>query len=78
MTRREVGYMQGLITVLFFVGYFITLHDFIEGRIKTPLEWQDTLKTLLGALTAGIGAIVYFWFNRSRESANQEPPNAQA
>lgn len=76
MTRREVGYMQGILTLVFFWGYFITLHDFVQGQIKTPVEWQDTLKTLLGALTAGVGAIIYFWFNRSRENTSPETPNA--
>lgn len=71
MTRREVGYMQGLLTALYFVGYFWVLTSFIEGRVRTPPEWRDSLQTLLGALTAGLGVITFFWFNRSREQ--QEP-----
>ena len=74
MTRRETGYMQGLLTLVFLFGYFLTLHDFIEWRVKTPIEWQDTLKTLLGALTAGVGSILYFWFNRSRDNATKDSP----
>lgn len=73
MTHREVGYMQGLLTIVYLVGYFITLHAFIDGKVKTPLEWQDTLKALLAVLTAGVGTILYFWFNRSRNSTDPQP-----
>jgi hypothetical protein len=74
MTNRETGYMQTLLTMLYLVGYFLTLHAFIEGRVKTPLEWQDTLKSLLAVLTAGVLSILYFWFNRSRGSAPPGDP----
>lgn len=73
MTKREVGYMQAFLTFVYLVGYFLTLHAFIEGRVKTPLEWQDTLKSLLAVLTAGVLTIIYFWFNRSRDSSPQVP-----
>lgn len=74
MTQRETGYMQGFLTMLYLFGYFLTLHAFIEGRVKTPLEWQDTLKSLLAVLTAGVLSILYFWFNRSRSNAPTETP----
>lgn len=74
MTNREIGYMQGLLTFTFLVGYFVTLHDFIEGKVHTPVEWQDSLKTLLGSLTAGVGVILFFWFNRSRQGTDPQPP----
>lgn len=72
MTQRETGYMQAFLTLVYLVGYFMTLHAFIEGRVKTPLEWQDTLKSLLAVLTAGVLSILYFWFNRSRNNATSE------
>jgi hypothetical protein len=70
MTQRETGYMQAFLTFVYLIGYFMTLHAFIEGRVKTPLEWQDTLKSLLAVLTAGVLSILYFWFNRSRSAAS--------
>lgn len=73
MTKRETGYMQGLLTAIFLVGYFWTLSDFVQGRVKTPVEWVDTLKSLLSVLTAGVLTILYFWFNRSRDNAPTEP-----
>lgn len=72
MNPRETGYMQGLLTILYLVGYFLTLHAFIEGRVKTPPEWADTVQSLISVLTAGVLSIIYFWFNRSRNT--QESP----
>lgn len=72
MTNRETGYMQAFLTLVYLVGYFLTLHAFIEGRVKTPLEWQDTLKSLLAVLTAGVLAILHFWFNRQRSNAEHK------
>lgn len=66
MSAREIGYMQGFLTLVYLVGYFMTLHAFLDGKVRTPIEWQDTLKSLIAVLTAGVLTILYFWFNRSR------------
>jgi hypothetical protein len=76
MTRRETGYMQGALTAIFLIGYFWTLRDFLHGNVRTPIEWNDTLKSLLSVLTAGVLTILYFWFNRQRDNSPTEPPNA--
>ncbi len=73
MTHRETAYAQVALTTLYFVGYFFTLHAFIEGRIKTPQEWKDTLAALLSVLTTGIPLILAYWFQRQRVSTTQEP-----
>ena len=70
MTHRETAYAQVFLTLLYFVGYFLTLHAFIEGRIKTPPEWRDTLAALLSVLTTGIPLILAYWFQRQRTSEN--------
>lgn len=74
MTHREVGYMQGALTLVYLFGYFLVLDKFLDGRIKTPPEWRDTLQTLIGVLTAGVLAIVGFWFNRTRHSVEPSVP----
>lgn len=72
MTHRETGYMQGLLTLAFLTGYYFTLHAFIEGRVKTPVEWEDTLKSLLAVLTGGVLLILNYWFARQRSSENPQ------
>lgn len=72
MTHRETAYAQVLLTIVYFVGYFFTLHAFIEGRVKTPPEWRDTLGALLGVLTTGIPLILAYWFQRQRQSSDPD------
>lgn len=74
MTHRETAYAQVLLTVLYFVGYFVTLNAFIEGRVRTPLEWRDTLGVLLAVLTTGIPLILAYWFQRQRQSTAPGQP----
>ena len=70
MTHRETGYAQLLLTVVFVVGYFITLRDFIHGNIKVPIEWKETLQALLTLLTGGVMLILNYWFARQRQSTD--------
>lgn len=74
MTHRETGYAQILLTLVFLVGYFIVLHDFISGNVRVPLDWKDTLQALLSVLTGGILLILNYWFARQRESTNSPTP----
>ncbi len=71
MTHRETAYAQVVLTIVYCVGYFFTWHAFIEGRVKTPPEWRDTLGALLGVLTTGIPLILAYWFQRPRVSTAQ-------
>jgi hypothetical protein len=57
---------------LFIGGYFITLWDFIHGKISVPLEWKDTLQALLSLLTAGVLLILHFWFTRGRADESND------
>lgn len=70
MTHRETAYAQVILTLAYFIGYFITLHAFIDGRVRTPPEWRDTLGALLGVLTTGIPLILAYWFQRQRQSTD--------
>lgn len=73
MTHREVGYMQAFLTIIFVVGYFWTLRDFIHGRISVPTEWRETLQGLMNLLTGGLLTMIAFWFARQRQST--DPPD---
>lgn len=72
MTHRETAYAQVLLTIIFLVGYFWVLTDFVHGRIQTPPEWKDTLQALISLLTAGVLLILQYWFSRQRTST--DPP----
>ena len=76
MTHRETGYAQIALTIIFLVGYFIVLSDFIHGRVRVDEAWRDTLQTLLSVLTAGVLLILQYWFSRQRTSnpTNGETP----
>lgn len=65
-TERLVGFAQVALSVLFLAGYFGVLAAFLLGFIKTPDTWRDALIALLGVITAGVGQVLSFWFNRSR------------
>lgn len=68
LSHRGTAYAQILLSCLFIGGYFAVLLLFITGNVKVPPEFKDTCNTLLGALTAGVGLILSFWFMRQRES----------
>ena len=68
LTNRMTAYAQIILSTVFVSGYFFTLHEFMHGEVRVPTEFQDTLKTLLGALTAGVTSVLAYWFSRQRES----------
>jgi hypothetical protein len=73
VTRKVVAAAQCGLSILFVAGYFFTLWEFIHGNIRVPIEWKDTLQSLLSMLTAGVLLILQFWFSRSRpEDPNQK------
>lgn len=65
---RIVAAAQVLLSGVYLTGYFWTLGRFIDGDIATPKEWESALNNIIGALTAGVGLILAFWFSRSRPS----------
>ena len=75
ITRRVVATAQMVLSLLFVGGYFIVLSEFIHGRIAVPIEWKDTLQTLLSLLTAGVLLILNFWFLRSRPQDPGQVPD---
>jgi hypothetical protein len=73
-SNRLVATAQIALSIVYTVGYFFVLQNFLDGKIRTPPEWKDVLTTLISLLTAGVLMILQFWFSRSRQS---EPPPAQ-
>ncbi len=72
MTHNHAAWAQLILTVVFVVGYFWTLRDFVHGNVKVPVEWKETLQTLLGLLSAGLLLILNFWFARQRSSTDPQ------
>ncbi len=62
---------QVVLSAIFIAGYFLILWRFLDGDIRVPVEYKDMVMTLLGVLTAGVGTLLAFWFQRQRE---QTPP----
>jgi hypothetical protein len=73
MTDRAIAIAQVLISVLFLVGYFFLLGMFVLGLAKVEPGYKDIVNSLLSVLTAGVGGILYFWFQRSRQNQNAQP-----
>lgn len=70
MSDRAISIAQVLISVLFLVGYFFLLGMFVLGYAKVDPDYKDIVNSLLSVLTAGVGGILYFWFQRSRQQQN--------
>lgn len=62
---------QVVLSAVFIGGYFIVLYLFMKGNVLVPEAYKDAFLTVLGVLTAGVMAILNFWFQRQRE---QTPP----
>lgn len=69
MSHKATAYAQIILSILFLVGYFWVLTDFIHGKIQVAPEWKDQLGILLGVLTGSIPNILAYWFQRQRTSA---------
>lgn len=59
---------QVVLSAVFIGGYFIILHKFVTGTVQPPPEYKDMVVALLGVLTAGVGMILAYWFQRQRET----------
>ena len=70
MTHRATAYAQILLSAIFLTGYFVTLWDFVHGKVHVPVEWKDTLGALLSVLTASVIQINAYWFSRQRTSSD--------
>jgi len=58
---------QVVLSGIFIGGYFVLMYQFMVGNVHVPESFKDAFLTLLGVLTAGVGLILSFWFQRQRE-----------
>jgi hypothetical protein len=72
LTERATAAAQIILSVVFLVGYFWVLSDFIHGRVKVDPRWEAVLQTLLAVLTTNVVTIVAYWFSRQRQSDKAE------
>jgi len=77
VTRKVVASAQIGLSLMFSIGYFVTLWEFIHGGLKVDPNFHDAIQGLLSLLTAGELVILNFWFLRSRpeDPARNEHPN---
>jgi hypothetical protein len=59
---------QVVLSAVFIGGYFYIISLFLKGQVKASVDYKEMVITLLGVLTAGVGMILAFWFQRTRES----------
>lgn len=72
MTHKQTAYAQIFLSAIFLVGYFLVLYDFIHGKVAVPIEWKETLASLLSVLTAMVLQIGSYWFSRQRDSTDPD------
>lgn len=72
LTEKATAWAQIILSVVFLVGYFWVLSDFIHGRVKVDPKWEAVLQTLLAVLTTNIVTIIGYWFSRHRQSEKPE------
>jgi len=63
---------QLVLSCVFLVAYFFILVMYVLGYAQVATVWRDQVGVLLGVLTAGVGSIVGFWFNRQRHQRKDE------
>lgn len=73
--ERILAGAQILLSIVYTVGYFWVLNKFLNGEVKTPLEWKDLLTGIISVLTAGQLMILQFWFSRSRGGPTPAAPS---
>ena len=76
VTRQVVATAQIGLSLLYTVGYFTVLYDFIHGKVAVPSEWKEVMQTLLSFLTAAELMILQFWFSRSRPQDTNASPTS--
>ena len=74
LTHRATAYAQVILSILFSVGYFALLNEFIHGHVSVSEKMETVFTTLVTFLTANLGQIIGFWFARQRTS--DDPPTA--
>ncbi len=62
---------QVVLSGVFIAGYFFILHLFVSGKASPPPEYKEMVISLLGVLTAGVGMVLAYWFQRQRSPAPQ-------
>jgi hypothetical protein len=62
---------QMVLSVIYTVGYFTLLYQFISGDLVIPLQNKDLLGPLIGVMGAAQVQIMNFWFGSSAGSTTK-------
>jgi hypothetical protein len=68
---RILAIAQIMLSMLYTAGYFVVLILFMLGYARIPVDYKEAFAGLLSILSAAQLAIIYFWFQRTRQ--NQAP-----
>lgn len=58
---------QVVLSAAFIIGYFFLVREFMKGNVHVPSDFKEAFIALIGVLTAGVGQILSYWFQRQRE-----------
>ena len=63
---------QFIFTLIFVVGYFITLGMLLSGGLSIPTELKQFVAMMLVLLSREVGASMHFWFASSSGSKDKD------
>ena len=72
ISAQATAYAQIILSVLFTLGYFLVLWEFMHGRVNVPESLEGTFTALVTFLTANLGSIIYYWFQRMRTNGGMK------
>ena len=81
-SARQLAISQGtqpqiILSVLYTVGYFILLWQFMTGNVLIPANTKAEFNMVLGVMTAAQVQIMNFWFGSSSGSKDKTTKLAQ-
>jgi hypothetical protein len=65
---RVLALAQIALSILYTIGYFTVLILFMLGYARVPVDYKEAFAGLLSILSAAQLAIIYFWFQRTRQN----------
>lgn len=69
---------QIILSVIYTIGYFTLMYQFVTGDVVIPIQNKDLLLPLIGVMTAAQIQIMNFWFGSSSGSKAKDESRAAA
>lgn len=78
MNDRLTAGAQIALSVLYTIGFFAIIILFMLGFAKVPERFDNAFTGLLNLLGAAQLALIYFWFQRTREKTGEPQGGSHA